>query len=82
MTINRPLQRKLFMQQGGEPSLEMMQPQQQMMMQPQQQMIVQPTPEESTQALFQQGEQIGQGILVANKRSSRLRTTNERYSWR
>ena len=55
MTINRPLQRKLFMQQGGEPSLEMMQPQQQMM--------VQPTPEESTQALFQQGEQIGQGIL-------------------
>jgi hypothetical protein len=43
------------MQQGGEPSLEMMQPQQQMM--------VQPTPEESTQALFQQGEQIGQGIL-------------------
>jgi hypothetical protein len=71
MTINRPLQRKLFMQQGGEPSLEMMQPQQQMMMQPQQQMMmqpqqqmmVQPTPEESTQALFQQGEEIGQGIL-------------------
>jgi len=63
MTINRPLQRKLFMQRGGEPQTEMMQPQQQMMMQPQQQMMVQPTPEESTQALFQQGEEIGQGIL-------------------
>ena len=42
MTISRPLQRKLFMQRGGEPQAEMMMPPPQQMMPPPQQMMPPP----------------------------------------
>jgi len=42
MTISRPLQRKLFMQRGGEPQAEMMMPPPQQMMPPPQQMMQPP----------------------------------------
>tara|TARA_R110002124_G_scaffold99939_3_gene246242 strand:+ start:1440 stop:3203 length:1764 start_codon:yes stop_codon:yes gene_type:complete len=69
MTISRPLQRKLFMQRGGEPQAEMMMQPPQQMMQPPQQMIppqqqmMPPSPEDPTEVLFQEGQKIGQGII-------------------
>ena len=62
MTISRPLQRKLFMQRGGEPQAEMMMQPPQQMIPPQQQMMP-PSPEDPTEVLFQEGQKIGQGII-------------------